>query len=162
MIWNKTIMQNYCYLLKGSPESCNCRLSTAVDLEESHCVIVSWCISKVFFVSCSIAKVFFVSRISKVFCITLYPGTLLKLGQPGTGSGSFCIFSKWSAIATAFQISFAAILRLQKEKAFIPINYSFTVSSQLDILHSPIFLTFHNYSAWDDSCLIFARGRTCK
>ena len=109
MLSKKTIMQNNCYLLKGSPESCNSGLSTAVDLEESHCVIVSWWIS----------KVFFVSSISKVFCITLYPGTLLKLGQPGTGSGSFCIFSKWSAIATAFQISFAAILRLQKDKPLL-------------------------------------------
>ena len=110
-------MQNNCYLLKGSPESCNSRLTTTVDLAERHCVILSWCISKVFFVS-SISKVFFVSSISKLFCVTLYPGTLLKLGQPGTGSGSFCIFSKWSAIATAFQISFAAILRLQKENFY--------------------------------------------
>ena len=38
-------------------------------------------------------------------------------------------------------------LEAAKGQAFITTNYSLTVSSQFDILHSPIFLTFHNYSA---------------
>jgi len=36
---------------------------------------------------------------------TLYPGTRLKFGTPSSFSGSFWIFSKWSAMGTAFQIS---------------------------------------------------------